>query len=47
LEEDWLTPSGEVGCELEQLAQLRGDGVIDYDEFQTARKRLLDPDTLS
>ena len=38
----WLAPSGEVARELERLTELRYDGVIDYDEFQAARKRLLD-----
>ena len=47
LEEGWLAPSGEVARELERLAELRYDGVIDYDEFQAARKRLLDPGTPS
>ena len=42
LEEGWLAPSGEVARELERLAELRYDGVIDDDEFQVARKGLLD-----
>ena len=47
LEEGWLAPNEEVARELERLAELREDGVIDYDDFQAARKRLLDPGTPS
>ena len=35
-------PDGEVARESERLAELREDGVIDVDEFQATRKRLLD-----
>ena len=47
LEEGWLAPSGEVARELERLAELRYDGVIDVGEFQVARKRLLEQNTPS
>ena len=47
LEEGWLAPVGEVARDLERLAELREDGVIDDDEFQVARKRLLEQNTPS
>ncbi|MBN4083978.1 SHOCT domain-containing protein [bacterium AH-315-A03] len=47
LEEGWLAPDGEVARELERLAELREDGVIDDNEFQAARKKLLDQGALS
>ena len=47
LEEGWLAPVGEVARDLERLAELREDGVIDVDEFQVARKRLLEQSTPS
>ena len=45
LEEGWLAPSGEVARELERLAELLYDDALDYDEFQAARKSLLNPGT--
>ena len=42
LEEGWLAPDEEVARELERLTELLYDSVIDYNEFQAARKRLLD-----
>ncbi len=47
LEEGWLVPDGEVVHQLNRLTELHYDGVIDYDEFRAARKRLLDPSALS
>jgi len=57
LEEGWLAPDEEVARELERLAELRYDRYDDVtdeagfqaadDEFQAARKRLLDPGTPS
>ena len=53
LEEGWLAPDEEVARELERLRELVW-GVTDgdefqaaYDEFEAARKRLLDPGTPS
>ena len=43
LEEGWLAPDEEVARELERLAELLYDGTVDIDEFQAARKGLLDP----
>ena len=45
LEEGWLAPNEEVARELERLNELLHDDALDYDEFQAARKRLLDPGT--
>lgn len=45
-EEGWLAPDGEVARELEPLAELGYDDAID-DEFQAARKRLLEQNTSS
>ncbi|MBT5040781.1 MAG: hypothetical protein HOM54_00810 [Actinobacteria bacterium] len=47
LEEGWLAPNEEVASELERLNELLYDDALDYDEFQAARKRLLDPGTPS
>ena len=47
LEEGWLAPNEEVARELERLNELLYDDALDYDEFQAARKRLLDPGTPS
>jgi hypothetical protein len=47
LEEGWLAPNEEVARELERLAELLYDDALDYDEFQAAKKRLLDPGTAS
>ena len=43
LEEGWLAPNEEVARELERLNELLYEDALDYDEFQAARKRLLDP----
>ncbi|SVE29521.1 uncharacterized protein METZ01_LOCUS482375, partial [marine metagenome] len=47
LEEGWLAPDEEVARELERLRELVWVRVTDGDEFQAARKRLLDPGTSS
>jgi len=47
LEEGWLAPNKEVARELERLYERLCDGTVDIDEFQAARKRLLDPGTPS
>ena len=54
LEDGWLAPDEAVARELERLYELLYDGVVDEDgfqaaddEFQAARKRLLDPGTPS
>ena len=47
LEEGWLAPNEEVARELERLNELLYDDALDYDEFQAARKGLLDPGTPS
>ena len=54
LEEGWLAPNEEVARELERLRELIWVRATDgdelqaaYDEFEAARKRLLDPGTPS